>query len=122
MLDLKNGAKQIELHLPAAAIVFRHTLHQCRLAVLDSAADWKNSVTTLGRGPGRLEYVSTFFSNYAASRIPLCPRFNQMAEPAGTGSSALICDTADCDLPFPVPSARTSSNHFTTANPYPLAA
>src|SRR5688500_4833912 len=99
-----NGAEHINLYLPATylpapATVFRHTLYECRLTVLDSTADCQNSVTTLGRDSGSLEYVSTFFSEYAAYRIRLCPRIQQVAQPVGTSSSARPSFIVDCHLP-----------------------
>ena len=112
-----SGATHLNLYLPAAATVFHHTLYQCRLTVLDSTADRKNSVTTLGRDSRGLEYMPTFFSDDAADRIRLCPRFSHLAQPAGTSGSTRTPHILDCDLPFPVAGARTGSNRFTTGKP-----
>ena len=111
-----NGPKQIDL-LPATTTVFRHTLHQRGLAVLDSAADRENSVTTVRRCSGSLEYVSTFLSDCAACRTRLCPRIFQMAQRAIAGGSARLSSTVDCDLSLPLSGPRTGSYCFTALMP-----
>ena len=116
------GAKRIDLYLPAAATVFRHTFYQCRFVVLDSAADWQNPVTTFGRVSSSLEYVSTFLSDHAACRVPLRRRLEQMAQPAVASGSARISYNVGSDLSFPVSGPLTGSNRCTTGKPNPLAA
>ena len=117
----QNGAKNIDVHLPAAATLFRHALHQCSLTVLDSAADCQNSVTTLGRDAGGLEYVSTLFSEHAAYRIRICAHVKQMAQPADANGRTRNPNNVDRDLSFPVFSSPTGSSRCTIGKPNPLA-
>jgi hypothetical protein len=112
--SLINVAKHIDLYLSAATVVFRHTFYQRRFTVLDSTADRQNSLAILGWDAVGLEYMPTLLSKHAAYRLRVFPRVQQMAQPAGTSSSAFTSFTLDCDLPFLVSDSRTGSNRVTT--------
>src|SRR5215510_7275251 len=78
--------------------VFLNTFYQRSFTVLDSAVDWQELVTTLGRHTCSLEYVCTVFSDHAASWVRVCTGPEQMAEPEVASDCTYIAFGFDRDL------------------------
>ena len=73
-IGVNDGAKQIELHLPATTSILRHTFYERRSAVLDPTPDRKDPLTPSRRIAGGVEHMHALLPDDAARRVSLRSR------------------------------------------------